>query len=190
MNNRYILMRHGETKYQAEGKDYYLYAREEQMVLSITEEAKKTVESKAVELKEKKIDIIYSSDYLRTKQTAEIVSQITNAKVILDKRLRDIDFGVFSGGDSRNFKEYFSSKMQRFSVGPPEGESWGDVRIKLLEVFEEIEANQKGKTVLIITHGDPFWLLIGILKGLSDEELLNIDFYPKPGQYLDLSVAY
>jgi broad specificity phosphatase PhoE len=186
MNNKYMLMRHGETKYQAEGKDYYLYSREEQMDLSITEDAKKVIENRATELKEKNIDVIYCSDYLRTRQTAEIVSRVINAEVVLDKRLRDINFGIFSGGNSRDFSEYFSSRIKRFSERPLEGESWGDVRKRLIEALNEIEEKNKDKTILIVTHGDPFWLLIGIIKNLTDEELLNYDFYPKPGQYLDL----
>jgi len=183
MNNKYILMRHGETKYQAEGKDYYLYTREEQMDLPITENAKIKIQKTALELKNKNIDIIYASDYLRTKQTAEIVSKQTGAELILDERLRDINFGIFSGGDSRNFQDYFSSGIERFSKKPLEGESWGDVKERITKVVAEIDEKYKNKTILIVTHGDPFWLLIGILKGLSDKDLLDIDFYLKPGQY-------
>lgn len=187
MRNKYILLRHGETKYQAEGKNYYLYSREEQENLPITKEAEKKIAEIAKELKTRRIDLIYSSDYLRTKQTAEIVSKEIGVPVFFDKRLRDINFGVFSGGDSRNFYGYFSSKAERFSQRPLEGESWGDVKEKLIEIIKDLEKKYTGKTILIVTHGDPFWLLIGIIKKLTDEELLNFKFYPKPGQYFDFT---
>lgn len=184
-------MRHGDTKYQAEGKFSHLYAKEEQMTLPIIEEARKVIQSRALELKGKKIDLIYASDYLRTQQTAKIVSKEVGAKIIPDKRLRDTDFGIFSGSDAKEYQEFFAFPIEKFSKKVPEGENLGDVKKRALEALGDIEKKHKNKTILIVSHGDPVWLLMGFFYGIGDEQLLETknspEFYPATAQYFDLT---
>ena len=66
MKNKYILLRHGETRYQAEKLDV-LYTKDENPDLPITENGKEKIRIVAKELKNKGIDLIYSSDYFRTR---------------------------------------------------------------------------------------------------------------------------
>ena len=47
-------------------------------------------------LGKEKIDIIYCSPFVRTKETAEIVGKVLKIKPKLDKRLREINFGIFN----------------------------------------------------------------------------------------------
>src|SRR5688572_25688955 len=51
----------------------------------------------ARELKGKKIDMIFSSDVLRTKETSEIIAKELGLPVTFDARLREIDTGDFNG---------------------------------------------------------------------------------------------
>jgi len=90
MRNRYILMRHGETKYQATNSRMF-YSAKEQFSLPITKKAEEVIKKQAKRLK-KNVDLIYSSDFYRTKQTAEIVAKELGLKIKFDKRLRDTDF--------------------------------------------------------------------------------------------------
>ena len=48
-------------------------------------------------LKNEKIDIIYSSPLKRAKQTAKIISQFHNAKIVIDERINEIDLGDLTG---------------------------------------------------------------------------------------------
>ena len=171
MRNKYILMRHGETKYQAKGIEDILYTKEEQFSLPITQRAKKTIKETTRNLKG--VDLIFSSDYYRTRQTAQIVAKELNLSIGFDKRLRDTDFGVFGGGPASKYKEYFSSKLQRFTKRIPKGESWRDVKKRAVDFLKEIDKKRKNKTILIISHADPLWLLAGFLKGYSEKELLK-----------------
>jgi len=43
----------------------------------------------------------------------------------------------------------------------------------MVEVLNEIENNFENKNILIVSHGDPLWLLEGYMKGKSDEELIS-----------------
>ena len=42
----------------------------------------------------------------------------------------------------------------------------------MVEVLKEIEDNFENKNVLIVSHGDPLWLLEGYMRGKSNEELI------------------
>ena len=170
MNNKYILLRHGETRYQAEKLDI-LYPADENPTLPMTKNGEEMIERVSNELEG--IDLIYSSDFYRTRKTAEIIAEKDGLDIIFDKRLRDTDFGVFSGRSGDEYREYFASKKERFSEPTPDGESWNDVRTRVVAVIKEIEEKYKDKTILIISHADPIWLMMGYLKGLSDEELLE-----------------
>ncbi|KPJ55401.1 hypothetical protein AMJ47_00870 [Parcubacteria bacterium DG_72] len=170
MRNKYILMRHGETKYQA-NKSNILYPQKEQFSLPITKRAEKGIKQTAKKFKS--VDLIFASDYYRTKQTANIVAKKLGKKVFFDKRLRDTNFGIFSGKPDPEHREYFSSKMQRFSKRPPGGDSWRDIKKRAVDFIKEIDKKYKDKTILIVSHADPLWLLAGYIKGLKEKQLLE-----------------
>lgn len=182
-------MRHGQTKYQANGWTV-LYRQEEQSVLPITKEGQKKIKEQAKKLKSKKIDLIYSSDYYRTRQTSGIILKEVFVPIKFDKRLRDTNFGIFSGRDEKEYKEIFSSKMQRFSKRPKNGESWRDVKKRLKSFIKEVEQKHRDKKILIISHADPLWLLAGIIKGLTEKEILEQrgkgKLWPDVGDYMEL----
>jgi isoleucyl-tRNA synthetase len=193
MNNKYILLRHGETIYQTKKNDF-LYPWPD-FVTSLTKRGKNQIEVAADKLKSKNITLIYSSDFLRTRQTAKIVAKKLDLRVKFDKRLRDINWGIYQDGPVEDYCQFFSSKKQKFSKRPPKGESWRDVRKRALDLIKDIEKENKNETVLIISHGDPLWLLIGAMKGLNEDELLKKrsekfdpykDFYPDVGEILEV----
>ena len=187
MRNKYILMRHGETRYQA-NKLNILYLQEEQLSLPITKRAEKIIKETAKKLKG--IDLIFASDYYRTKQTAGIVAEELGKKVSLDKRLRDTNFGEFSGKSNAEYKKQFSSKLQMFSKRVGGIESWRDVKKRTASFVKEIDKKYKDKTILIISHADPLWLLAGFIKGLTEREVLqkreSRELWPEVGQVIYL----
>ena len=191
MNNKYILLRHGETRYQAKKLDA-LYTKDENPDLSITENGKEKIKIVAKELKNKGIDLIYSSDYFRTKQTSEIVAKELGLDVKFDSRLIDTNFGVFHGKTGKEYRKFFSDtdKKERFFKRSPKGENWRNVRERVAAVITEIEKEHNDRTILIVSHADPVWLLAGYLKGLSEDELLEQrhveGFWPDVGQYFEI----
>lgn len=188
MNNKYIFLRHGETIYQTK-KDGFLYSWPD-FITGLTNKGKKQAGFATKKIKNREINLIFSSDFLRTRQTAEIAGQKLGLEVNFDKRLRDINWGIFCDGPIKNYRRIFYSKKQRFSKRPPKGENWHDVKKRMLDFIKEMERKYKNKTILIVSHGDPLWLLYGTLKGLNEKRLLTVrhnkNFYPDVGQYLKL----
>lgn len=186
MNNRYILFRHGQTKYQQNNLDV-LYSKEDHVSLPITEEGEKQVEKSVKELKNIGIDIIYSSDFYRTRQTSEIAAREIGAEIISDKRLRDMDMGIFKGRPADEYRNFFEKREDRFWKNPPGGENWRDVKKRIVEFIGDMEKKYKNKTILVVSHGDPLWLLMSFFKNLTEKEILDLkhspDFYPETGRY-------
>ncbi|MBU4204724.1 histidine phosphatase family protein [Patescibacteria group bacterium] len=138
-----------------------------------------------------RIDLIFSSDYLRTRQTTDIVAKKLKIKDIqFDKRLRDINIGVLHGKHISAYKKFFNDESQRFKITPDNGESWNDVRNRVKEFIEEIDKKYKDKNILIVSHGDPLWFLAGVLNGFqTDEQYLNVRYkklYPQTGQVIKI----
>jgi len=187
MNNKYILLRHGETRYQAEKLDT-LYPADNKLNLPITKKGEKMIERISKEIKG--IDLIYSSDFYRTKKSAEIIAKKNGLNIIFDRRLGDTNVGIFHGKREKEYKEYFSSEKEMFAKPVPGGESWNEVRMRVTEVIKELEKNYKDKIILIVSHADPIWLMMGYLKKLSDDELLNQKnpqgVWPNVGQYFEI----
>ena len=176
LKNRYFLLRHGKTVHQAEKKDIIYDYPDDNPACVLLEEGIKQAQIAGEALKEKNINLIFSSDILRAKQTANIVAGLINynlENIVCDKRLRDINWGVFGGQNKEKAWAYYNNDMiKKFELGVPEGESWNECRERMVEVLKEIENNFENKNVLIVSHGDPLWLLEGYMKGKSNEELI------------------
>ena len=186
--NTYYVLRHGQTPYQKDAElKKRMYPWPENTPIPLTEEGKAQVKKSARELKNKKIDVIYCSDIFRAKQTAGIVMEELGVKEIFyDERLRDINHGVYMGGLKTEFYKKFSPDI-RFDEKPENGETWNDCKKRTINILNEIDKKYQDKNILIISHGDPLWLLVGAMNGLSREELLKQIFveqkYVQTGQW-------
>jgi isoleucyl-tRNA synthetase len=171
-DNTYFITRHGETNYQAEERED-LYPWPDSKKVYLSEKGKKDILKNAKELKKKKIDIIYSSDLYRTKQTAEIISKETGAKIVYDKGLRDIFYGDYHNGPRSEYRKDFSKTEGFMSKKAPNGESIDDCRKRVLKTLEKIDKKHKGQNIVIVSHGDPSWIIYSTMKGISDEKMIK-----------------
>jgi isoleucyl-tRNA synthetase len=105
------------------------------------------------------VDLIFTSDFLRTKRTAEIVGKILSAEVHSDERLREYNTGVFEGRKEEDYKREFAAVRNRWTEAPPGGETWMQVQERMISFLKETERRYEGKKILIVSHGDPLWLV-------------------------------
>ena len=92
-NNTYYIIRHGLSTSNVQS---YLSAWPEKKISRLTPEGKQTIKKAAQSFKKIGIDLIFTSDLHRTQQTAQIISKITGAKIIIDKGLRELNPGIFN----------------------------------------------------------------------------------------------
>jgi len=172
MNNTYFILRHGETPYQLK-KEKIIYPWPEPSPIFLTKRGEEQIEEASNQLKDKNIDLIFSSDITRTKQTSQIVSRKINVKPIFDIRLREIDYGDYKGKLIKDYRKDFPSPKQRFFERPKNGENMLDVKERLLDFFNEINEKYKNKNILIISHQGTLHILDGVLMGIKHENLLD-----------------
>jgi len=169
--NQYFFLRHGQTIYQTRKKDL-TYPFPEKEPIGLTEEGVEQIKRVIPKLKKLGIDLIYSSDFFRTKQTAEIIAKELKLKVNFDRRLRDINLGIYHGRPKEEYFRDFPISEERFEKKLPKGESWLHCQMRMTEFLKEIDKKYQDKKILIVGHGDPFWLLAGALKGQTKKELV------------------
>lgn len=166
-------MRHGKTEYQEE-KSEKIYPQNCVHQVSLSKEGEKMVKDQARKMKDFGIDFIYSSDFLRTRQTAEIVKDVLKVKdIFFEKRLRDINLGKYH---ERKKDDYYSTfpPEEMFEKTPKGGEGYAKLQKRIKEVFLEIEARHKEDTILIVSHGDTLLFLEAWFQGLAKKDIIKI----------------
>jgi len=153
--NKFIFMRHGESEGNSTDTVSFKKGLKDD---HLTDKGKEQVLKSAQELKNKKIDVVISSPFARTRETAEIVAkELGIGEVVYDERLGELDPGSFDG---KNWFDYHSAQSQlknwyRESVSG--GESYADLVKRVGGVLYELEQNYQGKNILIVSHGSPIW---------------------------------
>ncbi|RJQ27767.1 isoleucine--tRNA ligase [Candidatus Parcubacteria bacterium] len=182
-NNKYILIRHGESESNLANT---LSSWPEKTKYHLTEKGKKQIEQLGKKIKKEKIDLIFSSDMVRTKETSAIIKEHTGAPIIFDERLREIDFGDFNGSPLLSYTNYYGSFRERFTKQTPNGESISDVRKRVYTAIKEIDEKYSGKTIAIVSHEDVLWALDGVMNGWSDEEAMAEKHDKEDGEFINM----
>ncbi len=173
LRNRYSVMRHGEAESNATNT---VSSRVENPT-HLTEKGRKQVEETAESLKGEKFDMVFASDFVRTKETVEIMAEkfkISPDKIIFDPRLREINTGEYDGKSVEAYHRQFADFMERFTKRPPGGENIHDVRKRAMDFLFETDKKMEGKNILIVTHEYVLWMLDTTTKGLSDKETYEV----------------
>ena len=153
-----FLMRHGEAQSNINGRSSCWPEKE---LNPLTDNGKKQVLVSAKKLKKEKIDVIYSSDLMRAKETTQIVAdELKIKKVVYDERLREINTGVFNGQSVSDYQNSFKSFKDKFVNPPPQGESLLDVYKRVKDFVKEISQKHSGKKVLVVSHMDSLFLIL------------------------------
>jgi len=175
LKNKYFILRHGKTIYQEEKKGIIYPSLPENSHVHLTKEGRKQIKKVAKELKKEGIDLIFSSDFSRTKETAEIVAKKLKKGIIFSEKLRDINLGIYHGKNKKvYYKDFPRGSDKMFFQKPKNGESWLECQKRMIKFLKEVDKKYEGKKILIIGHGDPLWLLMGAVKNWSFKKMLII----------------
>jgi len=176
LKNKYYIMRHGQAISNV--KDL-CSCWPEKFKNPLTVFGKEMVRESVEKLKEKldlsgqTIDLIFASDLLRTKETAQIVGKIFEIKPKFDKRLREINFGVFNGKNLIGMWKFFKHEEERIKKAPPKGESYTQIVKRMMAVVKDIEKKYKARNILLVSHEGPLFLLQGKIMGFSLKETID-----------------
>ena len=179
--NRYIVMRHGEAESNVAG---FVSSWPETRPNTLTAKGKSEVAAAAAALKLHQVDLIYASDLLRTKESADAIAEALGIKdVRTDPRLRELDTGSYNGRPAKEYRGFFKTVREKLESSVPGGESLFQVRARMSDFYRFLEGEHRGKTILIVTHADPAWMISTVLRGLSDSAV-EVEWKHPVGEYL------
>jgi probable phosphoglycerate mutase len=163
MNTEILLVRHGETEWNATGK--FQGSKD----ISLSQEGL----MQAKFLKERlhsKYDCIYTSPLIRAKQTAELICENTPMVPIIEIDLREINFGAWEGLTLHQISTQYVSEFNSWKTDEMNGYLVGgdlslkNASIRAKNAILRIAKECIGKKVIIIAHGGIIKAgLIGIL---------------------------
>ena len=123
--------------------------KSEKIILSVTGEKRAEILSNEEELQN--IDVVYTSNCVRTLQTAKYLMEKQNLKANLDERLDERRTGK---PNDKEYPDWYIRQFQDENFKTEGGEGQKDVRERMESVFNEIVEKNKGKRIAIFTHGN------------------------------------
>lgn len=150
MLNIYLL-RHGQTEQNLKG---FYYGN---LDVDITSKGIKQIEYISNKVKNVTFDKIYVSNMKRAISSASIISRNKDISFIRDKRLNEMNLGVFEGKSYEDIQREYPIEFQKWSddwkyYAPPEGESYVDFYERVKEFFQEV-LKLEDENVLLVAHG-------------------------------------
>ena len=160
------VVRHGESTWNADGR----YQGQTDVPLSPVGVLQAS--TLAERLMGQRFAAIYSSDLLRARHTAEIVTErlLGEPQVQLDVGLREIDVGQLGGltlGDIRRaYPDYLAAlHADPWATRRPNGESMADLYSRASAALTHLAARHQGERVMVFTHGGVVRVAVGLALG-------------------------
>ena len=121
--------------------------KNEKIVLSVTGEKRAEILSNEEELQD--IDVVYTSNCVRTLQTAKYLLEKQNLKANIDERFDERRVGIPNDGE---VTDWYVRQYEDENFKTEGGESQAEVRERVNEAFQEVVSQNKGKRIAIFAH--------------------------------------
>lgn len=118
------------------------------------------------------LDVIYSSDLRRAKDTAAVLSEYTNVPFHYDERLRERDMGQWQGLTTHEIQDWYKVPYEKLLADPDNvpvlrGESRAQVSKRVNACFQDVIAKE-GETIGIISHTTAIRTILAKLATVDD----------------------
>lgn len=124
------------------------------------------------QIKDKKFDVVFCSDFIRAVHSAELTFKGV-VPIIPDSRLRECNYGEFNAKPSEIVEPLQEKNItNRF----PNGESYEDVKVRIADFLDFLKNKYDGKSVAIVAHKAPQLALDVLLKGKTWEQAFAEDW--------------
>jgi isoleucyl-tRNA synthetase len=195
--NKYIFVRHGETDANiSKTLDANIKNQKD-----LNEKGRQQAKEAGDKLKSHNIDIIISSPYNRTKQTAEIIGEqigITKDSITFEEKISEYKPGA--SNDGKTWDEFYAQNKGKglsFIHDKLLGaeESKADLMHRVAKTLYELEEKYEGKTILLVSHKSPMAAIetynkaqvfdkstntIPAFTNFGNAEILELNFKPLP----------
>ena len=131
---------------------------------------------KKLEKLNEKIDIVFSSDLKRCRESLELLEIDKNIKTHFSEKLRELNFGTLEGKTykeiERDFPRYVKEMKNNWRYFKAEsGESLDDLQMRVSKKLNKIKTENQNKKILVVAHA-------GVIQSLISYYLFgNLDGY-------------
>ncbi|MEX2515265.1 MAG: class I tRNA ligase family protein [Candidatus Paceibacterota bacterium] len=192
-SNKFFAMRHGEADHNIKRIMSSLPSNEHHL----TNKGKEEVREAITKLEDIDIDFVFVSPMLRTKETAEMVKEsldLSTEQIIIDERFTENKAGILEGKKVEKWHEVMDD-LEPFSETVEGGETYTDIRTRMLSALFDINESYQDKNILIISHGLPLRIMQWTSELIPNDEIitrrrtigdmdtgsiLKLDFWPYP----------
>jgi len=129
------------------------------------------------------IDVVFASDLARAVETADIAFAATDIPVLLDWRLRELDYGELNGARADAIA---AERARRVDLPFPGGESYHGAVARVASFLEDVRDGCAGERILLIGHTATRWALDHLLDGRPLEQVVTAPFDWREGWEYDL----
>jgi probable phosphoglycerate mutase len=149
---RLLLVRHGETDGNAEGRS------QGRRYVPLNEHGRTQAASAGTLVASMSPVAVYSSTASRARETASAIAGLLGIEVVTDERLAEVDHGLLDGLTGEQMRAQYGDFVRRWreedptDIPIPGGESLGEAQRRMLAAVEAIRAAQGGETVAMVSH--------------------------------------
>ena len=158
-----LLVRHGETDWNRDGR------WQGHSDTPLNELGRRQSHELAQQLDG--VDLVYSSDLARARETAEILAERLGLDVRLDPRLRERGFGAWEGLTSREIEDRDAEGHGRWRAGEGPGaadaEPFDTFAARIHAFLEDALRSHPEENILVVAHGGSIRVIHALASGLD-----------------------
>lgn len=172
MKTTLILIRHGETAKNIEGK---LHQKGDKEIL--TDSGKEQIRKAALLLKKLKVEKVYSSSEDRAIDSREIIQKELDIIGETVDGMEERNWGIYADRPWGDVKAILDPMTfdERYKYTPENGESWETFETRLIKAITLIKDENPNGIVAVITHGGAIRALMPYLLNVNKEESYKYD---------------
>jgi broad specificity phosphatase PhoE len=158
-----LLVRHGETDWNRDGR------WQGHSNTHLNDLGREQAHRVAAELDG--VDVLYSSDLARARETAEIIAAELGLPVHVDARLRERSFGAWEGLTAAEIEADFHEQhlrwLAREGPGADDAEPFDAFGARVRSFLAEVVERHPDETVLVVAHGGSIRVIHALASGLD-----------------------
>jgi len=148
---RIVLVRHGEPEARVRGRCYG------RLDVGLSARGREQVRRTRRLLSGVPLATVYSSPRRRALESARLLAGRL-ARVAVDERLREIDFGIFEGLTYDQIAERFPEEYEEWMNRPtdvafPGGETFAAMAARVRDAFDDLRRTHTGQVIVVVSHG-------------------------------------
>jgi molybdenum cofactor synthesis domain-containing protein len=164
---RLLLVRHGDTDVSMRGRCFG------RLDVGLSGEGRRQASELRTSLRAVPLAAVGSSPLVRALDTAEAIARPHGLRPLALDALREIDFGELEGLTYDEIRAERPDLYREWMESPatvrfPGGESFADLRARVLPAVSEIVERHRGEVVAVVAHGGVVRVVLADALGLAD----------------------